>query len=290
MNTSIFSSSSKAAVVSASSSRASFSDASASSDVQSASNLTFAAGELDGVFRIGSTNDSASSRNDDHLARDSSLRRRRFIAPSFNTDGEMSTFSEEENDASDAFDNHGSVSSGSGGIHLPLRQNNRRNIFYPSRRVKSPLSDIFRMPISGAKRQCEDMMTDDDLKVDNSATRPLLCRANHICSSDDNSDEPSTTSTSDESLDQVMSSPRSSKRMCLSRNDSPSSYISLFSVTSPATIDYRGADSVIITPKSLEHPLASSGSLMGSIGVWASWFAILRRIVILFCCFHLDEL
>ncbi len=263
MNTSIFSSSSKAAAVSASSSRASFSDASASSDVQSASNLTFAADELDGVFRIGSTNDSTSSRNDDHLARDSSLRRRRFISPSFATDGEMSTFSEEENDASDASDDN-QESASSRGIHLPFRQSNRRSIFYPSRRVKSPLSDIFRMPISGAKRQCDDMMDDDDQKVDTSNTRPLLCRANHICSSDDNSDDSSTSSSSDDSLDQVMSSPRSSKRICLSRNDSPSSYISLFSVTSPATIDYRGADSAIITPKKLEHPLASSGSLVVS--------------------------
>lgn len=262
MNPTIFSSSSKTAAVSASSSTASFfSEASASSGTQSA----FAADELDGVFRIGSTNDSTQSRHDDHLARDSSLRRRRFITPSFATDGELSTFSEEENDASDASDDI-QESVNSGGIHLSFRQSNRRNIFYPSRRVQSPLSGIFRMPISGAKRQCEDIMMDDgDQKVNTTNTRPLLCRANHICSSDDNSDDYSTSSSSEESLDdQVMSSPRSSKRMCLSRNDSPSSYISLFSVTSPATIDYRGADSAIITPKRLEHPLADIGSLIES--------------------------
>ncbi len=267
MNPTIFSSS-KAAALSASSSAASFSEASASasssssSDMPSASNATFAADELDGVFRIESTNDSTQSRHDDHLARDSSVRRRRFISPSFATDGELSTFSEEENDASD--DNI-QESANSGGINLSFRQSNRRNIFYPSRRVQSPLSDIFRMPISGMKRQCEDKMAedDDDQKVTTTTTStPLLYRANCICSSNDNSDDDSTSSSSEESLDQVMSSPRSSKRMCLGRNDSPSSYISLFSVTSPATIDYRGADSVIITPKMLEHPLANSGSLL----------------------------
>jgi len=260
MNPSIFSSS-KAAAVPASASSASLSEASASSsDVHSASDAIFAADELDGVFRIGSANDSTQSQLGGHLARDNSIRRRRFISPSFATDGELSTFSEEDNDDSDDIQEN----INSRGIHLSFRQSNRRNIFYPSRRQQSPFSDIFRMPISGAKRQCEDMMAEDDdeNQVNTSAT-PLLSRANCICSSNDSSDDSSTSSSSEESLDHVMSSP-SSKRMCLSKDDSPSSYISLFSVTSPATIDYRGADSAIITPRKLEHPLASRGPLIES--------------------------
>lgn len=260
-NTTIFFSA-KAAAVSASSSVASLSEASASSDVQSATNAIFAADELNGVFRIESTNDSTQSQQGVHQARDNNARRRRFISPSFATDGELSTFSEEDNDASDeSQENINSV----GSIHLSFRQSNRRNILYPSRRQQSPFSDIFRMPISGTKRQCDDMMTEDDdtKETTTTTTTPLLSRANCICSSNDSSDDYSTASSSEESLDQVMSSP-SSKRMCIGRNDSPSSYVSLFSVTSPATIDYRGADSAIITPRKLEHPLASSRPLIES--------------------------
>ena len=261
MNSTTIFSSANTAAVSASSSVASLSEASASSDVQSATNAIFAADELNGVFRIESTNDSAQSQQGVHQARDNNARRRRFISPSFATDGELSTFSEEDNDASDdSQENINSV----GSIHLSFRQSNRRNILYPSRRQQSPFSDIFRMPISGTKRQCDDMMTeDDDAKETTTTTTPLLSRANCICSSNDSSDDYSTSSSSEESLDQVMSSP-SSKRMCLGRNDSPSSYVSLFSVTSPATIDYRGADSAIITPRKLEHPLASGRPLIES--------------------------
>ncbi|KAL7501215.1 hypothetical protein ACHAWT_011147 [Skeletonema menzelii] len=261
MNNPTIFSSAKAAV-SATSSAASLLEASASSDAQSASNTIFAADELDSVFRIGSTNDSTQSQHGGLQARDSNSRRRRFISPSFATDGELSTFSDEDNDASD--DSQENINSASAGIHLSFRQSSRRSIFYPSRRQQSPFSDIFRMPISGTKRHCEDMMTeDDDAKETTTTTTPLLSRANCICSSNDSSDDYSTSSSSEESLDQMMSSP-SSKRMCISRNDSPSSYISLFSVTSPATIDYRGADSAIITPRKLEHPLASSRPLIES--------------------------
>lgn len=102
------------------------------------------------------------------------------------------------------------------------------------------------------------MMADNDDILDQAT--PLLSRANRICSSDGSndgsSDDDSTSSLSEESLDHVMYTP-SPKRICLSGDDSPSSYISLFSVTSPATIDYRGADSVIITPRKLDHPLSS---------------------------------
>jgi hypothetical protein len=264
--------SSKAAAASASSSPAVVSSSEASavsfSDMHSASTAIFAADELDGVFRIGSTIHSTQSQLIDPQARENSVRRRRFNSASFATDGELSTFSEEDNDGSDEIQEN----INSEGIHQSLVQNSRRNnIFYPSLDQRSPLS-IFRLPIRGTKRQCHvltidnnDMMADDDddETQDQVNSTPLLSRANRICSNDESSDDDSTSSSSEEFLDHLMSTP-SSKRICLSKDDSPSSYISLFSVTSPATIDYRGADSVIITPRKLEHPLASRRTLIES--------------------------
>jgi hypothetical protein len=246
---------SKAAAVSASSSEES---AVSFSNTHSASTAIFAAEELDGVFRIGSTFHSSQLQHIGYQARDNHVRRRRFNSSSFATDGELSTFSEEDNDGSDETQQ----STNSEGIHS-LVQNSRRNIFYPSLDQRTPLS-IFRLPIRGTKRQCHvltiesnDMMADDDVTFDQVNTTPSLSRANRICSNDESSNDDSTFSSSEESLDRVMSTP-SSKRVCISKDDSPSSYISLFSVASPATIDYRGADSVIITPRKLDHPLASS--------------------------------
>ena len=195
-------------------------------------------------------------------AEENGMRRRRFInSSSFATDGELSTFSEEDNDGSDMPENI--ISGGANGVN----QSSSGHAFYRSHEQRSPLS-IFRSPVSGSKRQrsvytvdSDDMMDDDEPQgqVDN-VTAPLLLRANRICSDDETSDDDSSSLSSDESLDHIMSTP-SAKRICLSRSDSPSSYVSLFALASPATLDHRGNDSAIITPRKLDHPL-SGGTLI----------------------------
>lgn len=253
----IFDTSSAAAAL-ASSTSASF-----PSDMQSDSTATaFASGELDGVFRSG--NDAHSQElNGDQVA-ENGMRRRRFNSSSFATDGELSTFSEEENDGSEIQENINS-----GGIHQSsfFGQSSRRNLFNSSHEQRSPLS-IFRSPISGTKRRrhilaidSEDMMADDDAPQDRvNITTPLLCRAKRICSDDESSDDES--NSSNESLDHVMSTP--SAKRCRSSNGSPSSYIALFSLVSPATLDYRGDDSAIITFNKLENPLAGRALIESS--------------------------
>jgi len=259
-STPIFNITSKAAAAAASSPP---SASSTSTDLHSANVTTaFAADELDGVFRtVNATHQQADYQDMD----ESGMRRRRFInSSSFATDGELSTFSEEDNDGPEM------ISQVANRMMSP-GQAIRRNAFYRLHEQQSPLS-IFRSPVSsGSKRQrdiitvdSEDMMDEDVVpqEVKNVST-PLLHRANRICSDDDesSSDDDSSSLISDASLDQEMYTPRAKRGRC-SIGDSPSSYISLFSLASPATLDQRGNDSAIITPSKLEHPLSYGRALI----------------------------
>ena len=258
-STLIFDITSKAAAAAASSPpSASFK----ATDVHSANSTAFAADELDGVFRtVNATHQQADYQDMD----ESGMRRRRYInSSSFATDGELSTFSEEDNDGPEM------ISQVANRIMSP-GQAIRRNAFYRLHEQRSPLS-IFRSPVSsGSKRQrdmitvdSEDMMDEDVVPQEvKHVSTPLLHRANRICSDDDesSSDDDTGSLTSDASLDQEMYTPRA-KRGRRSIGDSPSSYISLFSLASPATLDHRGNDSAIITPSKLQHPLSDERALI----------------------------
>lgn len=259
-STPIFDITSKAAA--ATSSPPSASSRASTDDVHSANVTAFAADALGGVFRtVNATHQQADYQDID----ESGMRRRRFInSSSFATDGELSTFSEEDNDGPEM------ISQVANRMMSP-GQAIRRNAFYRLHEQRSPLS-IFRSPVSsGSKRQrdiitvdSEDMMDEDVVpqEVKNVPT-PLLHRANRICSDDDESSSGDDTGSliSDSSLDHEMYTPRA-KRGRHSIGDSPSSYISLFSLASPATLDHRGNDSAIITPSKLQHPLSDERALI----------------------------
>ena len=257
-STPIFNITSKAAAATASAPSAS---STSNTDVHSANVTAFAADALGGVFRtVNATHQQADYQDID----ESGMRRRRFInSSSFATDGELSTFSEEENDGPEM------ISQVANRMMSP-GQAIRRNAFYRLHEQRSPLP-IFRSPVSsGSKRQrdiitvdSEDMMDEDLPQEVKHVSTPLLHRANRICSDDDesSSDDDTGSLTSDASLDQEMYTPRA-KRGRRSIDDSPSSYISLFSLASPATLDHRGNDSAIIIPSKLQHPLSDERALI----------------------------
>jgi hypothetical protein len=183
------------------------------------------------------------------------LRRARYITPSsFNTDGELSTFSEDTEEGSDE-------SSGSDD------NDEQQHRFYP-RRLRSSALSIFRAS-SGTKRRCEFEQHGDDDNITNPAKRscsaPLLCHANPVCSDDGCDEEEEELSFSSSSY-YCFASPF--KRICRGGNSTAYTsndtlYTSLF--TEPtATLPIAGtitsnADNVVvsnITLKHLQHPLS----------------------------------
>ena len=199
------------------------------------------------------------------------IRRARCLTPSFGTDGELSTFSEESDETS---------SNGS--------DSDEEHFRFPARRSgnSSSLRSIFR-PVSGIKRRsCEYDEDNDDEFADctpakRSCSAPTLRHANPIGSSDDDGCE------NDEQpllLSPARSFASPFKRVC--RNDSgfatasvaiSSPYSSLFAETGayPTTISPNGQDvgadegaaaTLSIAPcghlhLDLEHPLSFSGTM-----------------------------
>lgn len=220
------------------------------STTRSPNTVIFAIDELSSVFRVadnhdGIEHDSFIVHRTEEAVMDNSnsmLRRARYLTPSsFTTDGELSTFSEDTEEASDE-------SSGSDDV------DEHPNRFYPRRRRATAMS-IFRAS-SGTKRRCEFEQHGDDDDITNptkrSCSAPSLCHANPIGSDDGCDDEEEELSLSSSSYCSFASP---FKRICRSGNFTADtatapSFTSLFSEptsTLPAATT---------TLKHLQHPLS----------------------------------
>ena len=193
----------------------------------------FAVDDLTSVFRMP---DDAIERGIamDHQEQDagSNSLHRCLTLPSFTTDGELSTFSEDKEGDEEASDD----------------ENDHPSRFTLRSRRRAPLS-IFR-PVSG-KRQYEHeqhVNTLDTPTKRRTCSAPLLCRANSV-GSDDGCDEIPFLSSAYSFASPV-------KRVCHSSSSSTSSsFTSLFAEAMPATIRSNEADTFSITPQHLQHPL-----------------------------------
>lgn len=214
----------------------------------------FAVDELSSVFRVP---DDAVERSSAQTDRQNQVtgcgtlchgRRSRCLTPSFTTDGEMSTFSEdtESGDDEEAY-------------HVYRRRQSSLSIFRP---VGSPPHDM----VNKKRQACHD---DDDGDANVTPTKrraccahPLIRHANPVRGNSDDCDELSPSS------HPVCSSPFST-RLCRAESSvispgadsvaleaSPSPYTSLFAEATLRNSHASRADTFSIVPKHLRHPLS----------------------------------
>ena len=185
----------------------------------------FAVEELSSVFRM----------PDDAIERisviDHQASRRCLTLPSFTTDGELSTFSEDKEGDEEASDD----------------ENDHPSRFTLRSRRRAPLS-IFR-PVSGKRQYEHEQHVNTTPTKRRACSAQLLCHANPI-GSDDACDEIPLLSSS-------FSFASPLKRVCRSSCSSTSSSLtSLFAEALPATIRSNRADTFSVTPQHLQHPLS----------------------------------
>lgn len=233
--------------------------ASTSPTTRSPNTVIFAVDELSSVFRVadnhdGIDHDSFIVHQTDEATIDSNngtLRRARYLTPSsFTTDGELSTFSEDTEEASDE-------SSGCDDVdEHPIR-------FYPRRRRSTAMS-IFRAS-SGTKRRCEFEQHGDDDDITNptkrSCSAPSLCHANPIGSDDGCDDEEEELSLSSSSY-YTFASPF--KRICRNGNFTVDTATapSFTSLLSESTSTLPAATTTL---KHLQHPLSLDSSVFAKL-------------------------
>ena len=213
-------------------------EASLLSSTRSPTTVVFAVDELSNVFRVADDNGAIERQRSSHRQNEEedeeegiyTIRRSRpLITPSFTTDGELSTFSEDTDEATIE------------GLGLLASSDDESREPYPAmlhrqqqQRSSAPLQSIFRPVMSGMKRRSCDVNSDDDAEdydhynyLDNSDSytpmkkrscgAPSLCHANPIGSNDGFDDDvPPTTS-------QSYSFASPFKRIC-SRGDTTNEY------------------------------------------------------------------
>ena len=166
-------------------------EASLLSSTRSPTTVVFAVDELSNVFRVADDDGGAIERQrSSHGQSIFTIRRSRpLITPSFTTDGELSTFSEDTDEATIE------------GLGLLASSDDESREPYPAmlhrqqqQRSSAPLQSIFRPVMSGMKRRSCDVNSDDEEEDDhynylNNSDRTSLCHANPIGSNDGYDDD-----------------------------------------------------------------------------------------------------